>query len=96
MTLRRWFNQVGYYKLNRKKTKADDWFYLIDNEIRLENKKACLILGGRLSQIKKGVPLTFKLLEPCELRICTTKEDVKKAIKSAIKKNRRAFDDMFG
>lgn len=86
VTIRRWINQIGYYKLTRAKKKANDWFYLIDNNIRLENGKVCLILGGHLSKLKRGKYLSFEDVDAIEMRVCKNSEEVKATIESAIKK----------
>ena len=83
---RRWFNQVGYYKLTRAKEKAEDWIYIIDNSIRCEARKACLILGVRASKLKQGRYLSFEDLEPIELRIINANSELEEIIKDGIKK----------
>ena len=59
-TVRRWINHVGYYNLMKEKEKAGDWIYFIDNLIRIENRKVCLILGARHSELKKGRYLSYE------------------------------------
>lgn len=49
-----WVNQVGYYKLTMPKEIADDWIYLVDNSLRIENRIVVLVLGIRSSTLKKG------------------------------------------
>lgn len=83
-SIRRWINQVGYYKLLKTKQKADDWVYFIDNLIRIENRKVCLILGARLSTLKKGEYLTYKDLEPIGIWIFTKNSDIEAMIENAI------------
>jgi hypothetical protein len=83
---RRWLNQVGYYKLRRPKEKADDWIYIIDNSIRSESRKVCLILGVRASQLKQGKSLSLQDVEPIELRIINSNCEVEEIIKDAINK----------
>jgi hypothetical protein len=83
---RRWFNQVGYYKLTRPKQQAADWIYIIDNSIRSENRKVCLVLGIRASQLKQGKSLSFQDVEPIELRIINSNSEVEGILQDAIKK----------
>ena len=83
---RRWFNQVGYYKLTKTKDVAEDWIYFIDNSIRQENRKVCLILGLRASKLKKGQYLCFEDLEPIELRLIQKNQALEGIINDAIKK----------
>lgn len=85
-SLRRWINQLGYYKLTRPKEKADDWVYIIDNSMRMENRKVCLILGCRLSKIKKGKCITFEDLEPIEERIISKNSELEAILEEAIAK----------
>lgn len=83
-TCRRWFNQVGYYKLTRDKIYANDWIYIIDNSVRIEERKVCLILGVRASQLKQGKCLSFEDLEPIEYRIINSNKEVEEIIKDGI------------
>ena len=47
---RLWLLRLGYYKLTRPKEKADDWIYVIDHFIQVDNKKCFVINGIRQSQ----------------------------------------------
>lgn len=85
-TLRRWLNQYGYFKLTSIKDKADDWIYIIDNSIRAENRKVCLILGVRSSQLKKGSYISFKDVEVIELQLISKNREVLPIIEKAIAK----------
>lgn len=86
ISVRRWINQVGYYNLTKSKEKADDWVYFIDNSMRIENRKVCLILGARLSKIKKGQYLCYKDLETIEMKIIKKNNELEMIIESAIVK----------
>lgn len=83
-SIRRWINHVGYYNLTKPKEKSDDWIYFIDNLIRIENRKVCLILGARLSKLKKGRCLTYSDLEIIGFWIFTKNGDIEKMIEDAI------------
>lgn len=87
-TIRRWSNRVGLYQLTKEKEKAPDWCYIVDNSIRVENRKLCLILGIRLSRLKKGKYVTFEDTEILEMGLIQGKitEGVTKLLKSAIQK----------
>ena len=85
-SIRRWFNQVGYYKLTRSKKIADDWIYIIDNSVRAEERKVCLILGLRMQDLKQGKSVTFEDLEVLELRIINKNYEVEEILHDAIKK----------
>jgi hypothetical protein len=87
-TIRRWVNRVGLYQLKKEKEKADDWFYIVDNSVRIENRKLCLILGTRLSKLKKEGYLTFMDLEILEIGLIQGKATtgVTKLLESAISK----------
>lgn len=85
MTIRRWFNQVGYHKIVSPKKKSEDWFYLIDNNVRLEQGKVCLILGGHINRLKKGKCLSFEDLEIIKEKVCRNKKEIEELIESAIK-----------
>ena len=85
-TCRRWFNLVGFYKLMKSKEYAEDWIYIIDNSIRSECRKVCLILGIRASLLKEGKALTFENLEPIELRVIQSNNEVEGIIINAIEK----------
>jgi hypothetical protein len=85
-SVRRWINQVGYYNLVKPKDKAIDWVYFIDNSIRIENRKVCLILGTRLSKLEQGKYLSYKDLEVVAIRLITRNNEVEAIIEDAIAK----------
>ncbi len=87
-TIRRWVNRVGLYQLLKKKEQADDWFYIVDNSVRIENRKLCLILGVRLSKLNQKGYLTFMDLEILELGLIQGKATtgVTALLESAISK----------
>lgn len=83
-SIRRWINQVGYYNLTKPKEKSNDWIYFIDNSIRIENRKICLILGAKLSELTKGTYLTYSDLEIVGIWIFTKNKDIEQMIEDAI------------
>ncbi len=85
-TIRRWINLYGYSKLISPKAVSDDWIYILDNSIRAENRKVCLILGVRASMLKKGSYIGFKDVEVLELRLINKNHEVAIALEKAISK----------
>jgi hypothetical protein len=83
-TTRRWINQVGYYNLTKPLEKGDDWVYFIDNSIRMENRKVCLILGTRLPKLKIGQYLCYEDLEVVEMRLIRKNKDLELILEDAI------------
>ncbi len=67
-SVRSWLLRVGYYKLMRVKTFADDWCWIIDHTIQLGKTKCLFILGIRLSKLPKGRSLQYQDLEPIDLQ----------------------------
>jgi hypothetical protein len=64
-TGRLWLLRLGYYKLHRPKTPADDWIWLVDHVIQIGTEKCLMIVGVRLCQLPPpGVPLRLEDLEP--------------------------------
>jgi hypothetical protein len=62
---RLWLLRLGYYKLTRPKEKADDWIYVADHFIQLDDKKCFVILGIHQSQLLNlDRALTFEDMEP--------------------------------
>jgi len=59
-----WVKKVGYYCLNRPKTKADDWILILDESIGIGQEKLLVILGIRASEIKFSRPLKIQDMEP--------------------------------
>jgi hypothetical protein len=87
-TTKRWVNRLGLYHLVKEKEKADDWCYIIDNSVRIENRKLCLILGVRLSKLKREGYLRFEDVEILELGLIQGKatQGVLQLLESAIEK----------
>ena len=48
---RLWLLRIGLYKLERPKTIADDWIWIIDHTVQLGNEKCMVILGVRQSSL---------------------------------------------
>jgi hypothetical protein len=61
-TICRWLTQIGLYKLNQPKEKADDWAVIIDNSVQIGVQKCLMILGIRLSKFQRKA-LTFEDME---------------------------------
>jgi len=64
---RLWLMRLGYYKLNRPKTIADDWIWIIDHSVQTGSEKCLLILGIRLADLPSGRALQYEDVEPIEL-----------------------------
>lgn len=73
-TIKRWTQQVGYYKLKRAKTIANDWMVLIDASIQMGNKKCVVILGCRTANFckVKNRALALEDLEILGMRIVSS------------------------
>lgn len=73
-TVKYWTAQVGYHKLKRHKTIANDWMVLIDSSIQMGEKKCVLILGIRAASLHKikDRALTLEDLEVLSMRIVST------------------------
>lgn len=67
-TVLRWLVKVGLHKLLAAKEKADDWAFIIDNSIQLGAQKCLVILGMRLSKLKKG-SLTLADMEVVSIEV---------------------------
>ena len=65
-SVRSWLLRVGYYKLMRTKTIADDWCWIMDHTIQLGKTKCLLMLGIRLSELTKGRSLQYQDLKPID------------------------------
>lgn len=61
-TVGRWLTQIGLYKLNRPKEKADDWALIIDNSVQIGTQKCLVVLGIKLSEFQ-GKALCFEDME---------------------------------
>jgi len=60
-----WLLRLGSNKLNRPKDKADDWIYVVDHFIQVDNKKCFVINGIRQSHLSNlDRALTFEDMEP--------------------------------
>lgn len=70
-TIKNWVQQVGYYKLKRIKTNANDWMVLIDASIQMGEKKCVVALGCRANTLRKikNRALTLQDLEVLSMRI---------------------------
>jgi hypothetical protein len=51
---RLWLLRIGLYKLERPKTIADDWIWIIDHTVQLGHEKCMVIVGIRQSTLPKG------------------------------------------
>jgi hypothetical protein len=73
-TIKRWVQQVGYYKLKRTKTIANDWMVLIDASIQMGEKKCVVVLGCRATDFRKikNRALTLEDLEILSMRIVSS------------------------
>lgn len=71
-TIKHWVQQVGYYKLKRAKTVANDWMVLIDASIQMDEKKCVLVLGCRAATLIKNRALTLEDLEILSMRIVSS------------------------
>lgn len=63
-TIMNWVKKLGYYQLNKPKTKADDWIIIPDHSIQLGPEKLFVILGIRESKIDFTRPLQYQDLTP--------------------------------
>lgn len=67
-TGRNWLLRLGYYKLHRAKTEADDWVWLIDHTNQIGQEKCLAVVGVRLSELPPvGECLRLEDLEPIDL-----------------------------
>ena len=65
---RLWLLRLGYYKLTRPKQQANDWVWIVDHTVQLDNEKCFVILGIRLSVLPAaGQCLGHEDVEPIEL-----------------------------
>lgn len=86
-TICRWLTQIGLYKLNSPKKRADNWAVIVDNSVQIGVQKCLVALGVRLSKFQ-GRALTFEDMEPLviELHDRSDAEIVCKALEKAQKK----------
>jgi hypothetical protein len=66
-TGRLWLLRLGYYKLKRAKTIADDWIWIIDHSVQTGTEKCLLILGIRAEDLPKDRSLVYEDVEPIEM-----------------------------
>jgi hypothetical protein len=65
---RLWLLRIGLYKLERPKTIAEDWIWIIDHTVQLGNQKCMVILGVRQKSLPMGeLYLTHEDVEPIAL-----------------------------
>ena len=65
---RLWLMRIGYYKLHRAKTQAEDWIWIIDFSVQLGKEKCLVILGIRQSDLPaEGQALRHQDMEPIAL-----------------------------
>ena len=70
-TVRRWITRVGHYKLFCTLEKSDDWAIITDASIQIGKHKCLMVIGIRLSQLKKGKALSFEDFFPLVLEMHT-------------------------
>lgn len=68
-TVKRWAQQIGYYKLNRPKRIAKDWMIMIDASIQMGEKKCVMILGSPMADIPNNRALKLEDLEVLAMRV---------------------------
>jgi hypothetical protein len=64
---RLWLMRLGYFKLTRPKTLADDWVWIVDHSVQIGPEKCFVILGIRLSNLPIDRALRYEDVEPIEL-----------------------------
>jgi hypothetical protein len=50
-SIRTWLLKLGYYKLNRKKEKSDNWIWIVDHSIQYGQEKCMVILGVQADKL---------------------------------------------
>jgi hypothetical protein len=48
-SVRLWLLRLGLYQLNRPKTRADDWMWIMDHTMQLGERKCLIVVGIRQS-----------------------------------------------
>ena len=48
-SVRMWLLRLGLYQLNRPKTHADDWIWIVDHTLRMGERKCLIVVGIRQS-----------------------------------------------
>lgn len=71
-TIKRWLQKVGYYKLKRQKTKADDWIVIIDASIQMGDQKCLLFIGIQESKLPKNRALKVDDMVLLGLRVVSS------------------------
>jgi len=66
-TGRLWLMRLGYYKLHRPKTQAEDWIWIVDHSVQIGVEKCLMILGIRLKDLPQDRALTYQDVEPIDL-----------------------------
>jgi len=67
-SVRLWLLRLGLYQLNRPKTQADDWMWIIDHTMQLGERKCLIIVGIRQSAWNaQDRPLDHKDVELIDL-----------------------------
>ena len=67
-TGRLWLLRLGYYKLMRAQTHADDWAWIVDHTMQVGPEKCLVIVGIRLSAVDpQDCRLSHEDLEPLTL-----------------------------
>lgn len=64
---RLWLMRLGYYKLTRPKTRAEDWIWIVDHSVQIGSEKCLVILGIRLCDLPIDRALKYEDVEPIEL-----------------------------
>jgi len=68
LSVRSWLLRLGYYKIMRAKSIANDGCWIADHTVQLGKTKCLLILGIRLSKLPpEGESLRYEDLEPIDL-----------------------------
>jgi hypothetical protein len=57
-TGRFWLMRLGYYKLHRPKTQAEDWIWIVDHSVQIGVEKCLVILGIRLKDLPNATTQT--------------------------------------
>jgi len=68
-TVRRWIVRLGHYKLYCPLEQSDDWAVVTDASIQIGEDKCLMVLGIRLSQLKRGKALSFEDYFPLVLEM---------------------------
>lgn len=71
-TLRLWVLRLGLWELTRPREQAEDWIWIVDHTQQLGDKKVLLIVGLRLSDWRRGEPLTHRDLSLLTLQPVTS------------------------